>query len=501
MLRAPRPLNARRRRIILLLLCVASALWLITSQISTYGYFALQAFVSSALDSGIIPLCILRKPPVLFVHNEDYVYVTWESSCYRTPPLVVEWQQQPYWQYADGSSHAFDDKVVSNFSAPIYETINSKHIRAMALIGPLVRDERMVVAYRLIAASATSVPRRLVASGPFVFVCSQRDPSPRPDSDQKGRAIGNVTMLVVGDNQMGERTFRQILLSVKASTRAAGTSLMPGRPRLPAFDYILHAGDIVQRAWQLGDWENNMFGPLTNTGIGQTTPMIFVPGNHDYLPSAGTCFARNLYLDLVHNLTDLAPLAKFCQYASEPQPPGSQGNGSASSSCYSGHQAYFAVTVAGARIIVLDSECDTPDQMRFLESELQSANSDASVRYVIVAVHIPPYLEYWDPVAFFELGEKDWDQYIREVYDPLFRKYGVDLVISGHQHNYQRSVIDRGGAGGSLDKECVQKFDGMYEVGYIGYHYVELTFASDGRLHWLARDALSAIIIHVSRAG
>ena len=33
---------------------------------------------------------------------------------------------------------------------------------------------------------------------------------------------------------------------------------------------------------------------------------------------------------------------------------------------------------------------------------------------------------------------------LREVYGPLFDRYGVDLVVCGHEHDYERSLAVRG---------------------------------------------------------
>jgi len=40
---------------------------------------------------------------------------------------------------------------------------------------------------------------------------------------------------------------------------------------------------------------------------------------------------------------------------------------------------------------------------------------------------------------------------MRQLYEPLYRKYGVDIVISGHDHQYERSapVFDY-----KLDPDC-----------------------------------------------
>ncbi|KAJ1890484.1 hypothetical protein LPJ66_007453, partial [Kickxella alabastrina] len=95
-------------------------------------------------------------------------------------------------------------------------------------------------------------------------------------------------------------------------------------------------------------------------------------------------------------------------------------------------------------------------------------------------------------------------------YDPLFRKHGVDLVISGHQHNYQRSTVQRnlenatladsityaivGGAGGTLDLQRVEDWN-MYNVTYLKHHYVSLDI-EERRLRWSARNVAGTVFDH-----
>ena len=83
---------------------------------------------------------------------------------------------------------------------------------------------------------------------------------------------------------------------------------------------------------------------------------------------------------------------------------------------------------------------DDPDQLAFLEQTLATATE----RWRIVAVHEPPY----------SAGYQGSDLAVRAAFVPLFERYGVQLVLSGHEHDYQRSIPINGvtyiisGAGG-----------------------------------------------------
>jgi 3',5'-cyclic AMP phosphodiesterase CpdA len=69
-----------------------------------------------------------------------------------------------------------------------------------------------------------------------------------------------------------------------------------------------------------------------------------------------------------------------------------------------------------------------PVQRAWLEEVLTGAGSDA--RWKVVALHHPPW----------SAGYQGSDLRAREAFVPLFERAGVHLVLSGHEHDYQRSV-------------------------------------------------------------
>jgi 3',5'-cyclic AMP phosphodiesterase CpdA len=102
---------------------------------------------------------------------------------------------------------------------------------------------------------------------------------------------------------------------------------------------------------------------------------------------------------------------------------------------------WWTMDLGDVRLIGLDSNrVGDPDQLAFLERTLRSADEP----WRIVAVHEPPY----------SAGYQGSSRAARETFGPLFERYGVQLVLSGHEHDYQRSVPIRGvtyvisGAGG-----------------------------------------------------
>jgi hypothetical protein len=101
---------------------------------------------------------------------------------------------------------------------------------------------------------------------------------------------------------------------------------------------------------------------------------------------------------------------------------------------------WYSFRVATVMFACLDSSDVAADrsypngaQTRWLEAALARARADASVDWVIVALHHPACCS----LPGCDLG-------IREEWVPLFDTYQVDLVLAGHAGGYERSFPCRG---------------------------------------------------------
>jgi 3',5'-cyclic AMP phosphodiesterase CpdA len=75
-------------------------------------------------------------------------------------------------------------------------------------------------------------------------------------------------------------------------------------------------------------------------------------------------------------------------------------------------------------------------QSRWLEETLAAAQKDRGIDWIIVQMH-------QDALSSSKNGNGS-DRGIREAWLPLFDRYGVDLVLCGHDHDYERSWPVRG---------------------------------------------------------
>ncbi|WP_322030330.1 metallophosphoesterase family protein [Paraburkholderia sp. J76] len=75
-------------------------------------------------------------------------------------------------------------------------------------------------------------------------------------------------------------------------------------------------------------------------------------------------------------------------------------------------------------------------QTHWLEQTLKQAKDDDDIDWIVVQMH-------QDALSSSKTGNGS-DKGIREAWLPLFDRYGVDLVLCGHDHDYERSYPVRG---------------------------------------------------------
>lgn len=177
-------------------------------------------------------------------------------------------------------------------------------------------------------------------------------------------------------------------------------------------DLFLHGGDLQYRSNPMDTWSGLMYAlePLT-----RQAPFHPAIGNHE---DEGLDEFEVLY-------------TRFFQGA------GDSGDG----------VEWYGQTFGGVRFLSLNSEAlgglsdATHPQVEWLVEELDAHRHDT----VVVYFHRPS----------FSLGKHGPNVAIQELTHPLFRDHGVDLVLTAHNHAYERFEIDgvhyvTDGGGGAL---------------------------------------------------
>jgi len=148
-------------------------------------------------------------------------------------------------------------------------------------------------------------------------------------------------------------------------------------------------------------------------------------------------------------------------------------------------QKYYTYKKGNVRFFALDSNYMDKQQLSWLEQELQNSGSDWKICYS----HHPLYSS-----GAFHGSSTD----LRLLLEPLFVKYGVQVVFSGHDHVYERVKSQNGifyfteGASGSLRRGNLRKTD-LTASGYDQDRSFMLVEIAGDELHFqtISRTALT----------
>ena len=120
---------------------------------------------------------------------------------------------------------------------------------------------------------------------------------------------------------------------------------------------------------------------------------------------------------------------------------------------------YYRFKKGNVAFYSLNSNYMDKKQVQWLENELAKDTSDWKVCFF----HHPPYSS---------ARKHGSDGQLREIVEPIFLKYGVNLVLTGHDHVYEHIKPQRGiyyfvsGAGGQLRTGDVKQSSELIEKSY-----------------------------------
>jgi hypothetical protein len=197
-----------------------------------------------------------------------------------------------------------------------------------------------------------------------------------------------------------------------------------------ATDVMLYLGD---NAYTLGDDPTHQavfFGPPELQAFLRRQPFLSAIGNHEGFV-ADSVTETGDYYDMFYFPT---------------------GNELGSNGVASGSESYFSFDYGNIHFIVLDTEENVEDlggvgaaMLTWLENDLLATTAD----WIIAAWHRPPYSK-----GLFHDSDTEGNEVLaRENFLPILEDYGVDLVVNGHSHSYERTPLidDHIGMSGTLD--------------------------------------------------
>jgi predicted phosphodiesterase len=238
------------------------------------------------------------------------------------------------------------------------------------------------------------------------------------------------SFIVVGDTRGGVDAHRRVIERIAQEVP----------------DFVLGTGDMVDDGYRQDQWQQffDVESPVLRDNV--YFPAV---GNHDRQGRGRTADSYRAYFSVPDN----------------------------------GDERYYGFSYAAARFLVLDSNeysFALSDQTAWLERELIAARQDSAVRHVFVVMHHPP----------FSISLHGGSRELRERWTPLFEKYQVTAVFSGHDHVYERAEHDgiryfvSGGGGAPLyprrphpspvDLDAVKRFERAF-------HFLRVT-VTGGRI-------------------
>jgi hypothetical protein len=178
----------------------------------------------------------------------------------------------------------------------------------------------------------------------------------------------------------------------------------------------------------VGDWGCNSNTKNTVINIqGKKPERVLALGDYSYTSTA-TCW-----------LNTINPIKSITRInIGNHENDANEGNSKYMSTFGLGNTPYYSFDYVNAHILTMATESSFKkgtSQYNFVLNDLQKASTNPNIKWIIVNYHRPMYTS---PNTCSTSTCKG-DSSLRDTYHPLFDTYGVDLVLQGHIHNYQRT--------------------------------------------------------------
>lgn len=211
--------------------------------------------------------------------------------------------------------------------------------------------------------------------------------------------LEHLRVMVIGDSGFGE------------SITYALTAQMAARQP----DFVIHTGDVVYSAYENGSalraYQAKYFWPFQKLLL--QAPVYAVPGNHEYYDDA-------VVAGVPYYFYVFPPLQGFVE----------DDTWTGSDRVF---RNWFAVRLMGYQFLFLESQ-------RFYRAEDVSEQTEWMRQ--LLAEHDGPNVPVYH-IATYTSGRHERDGLpIQQRWVPYFRETDTVLVLNGHDHNYERLIID-----------------------------------------------------------
>ncbi|MCG3216307.1 MAG: metallophosphoesterase [Candidatus Heimdallarchaeota archaeon] len=223
----------------------------------------------------------------------------------------------------------------------------------------------------------------------------------------------------------------------------------------PNFEFILHTGDIVYQGGDQLSWDR--YYEDIDLAVQNDVKFYYAVGNHEM-------YTRN-YTDGSYGPLDM----DFSTYMANVVQPG--------------NERYYSFDYKDRiHFIIINTDeywtnaefNITSDQEQWIIDDLSSNTLD----FTIAMFHRPMY-------SIRSNSRVNNAKEIREVLEPILQEYGVDLVFSGHDHQYYRTLrkgilnIITSGAGAPLYSQDATGYALDGDLYFSDYHYCNITISEE----------------------
>lgn len=190
---------------------------------------------------------------------------------------------------------------------------------------------------------------------------------------------------------------------------------------------IVHTGDLAYDHGTINDIEDTVFSFYAE--LFRHIPFFPASGNHDYETANGAPFRAVFALP--------------------------------------GNETWYSYDWGRIHFVALDTEASYSKQAEWLDADLAAT----TLPWKVVYFHRPPYSS----------GPHGSDMSLRSALEPIFERHRVQLVLTGHDHDYERMKPQRGiqyivtGGGGVGTRSVGASSFTAFSEAVIHYVYVEST--------------------------
>ena len=252
------------------------------------------------------------------------------------------------------------------------------------------------------SSSATGIPNYyqheatltgLVANTTYTYDLRNADVDPTPGVVDQLRTAplpgtGTVRLVAFGDSGSGSSSQSRVATAIGDDT----------------FDFAIHNGDVAYSRGTYAEFEARFF-PYYRDWLRRKAIFPAI-GNHDDMTSSATPY-RTLFVLPRDGATAAYP---------------------------NNAERFYSFDYGPAHFIALDTQAAflstarRQEQLAWLTADLQAAQDRP---WRIAFFHRPPYSSG---------AEHGSDLAIRQAFGPLFEQYNVQIVVTGHEHSYERTV-------------------------------------------------------------